>query len=75
MYKKIKEIADKAELPYQIEYGDHYQRFVELVVDELAKAVEETGKQCAYTTHDLGVVNCTIAKCIEVVKTHFKEQT
>lgn len=74
MYKKFKELADKAELPYQVEYGDHYQRFADLIVEELAKAVEETGRQCAYTTHDLGVVECTIAKCVDVVKHYFKDQ-
>lgn len=73
MYKKFKELANKAELPYQIEYGDHYQQFAELIVKELAKTVEETGKQCAYTTHDLSVVDCTIAKCVEVVKHYFKD--
>lgn len=74
MYKKIKELALKAELPYQIEYADHYQRFADLIVEELANAVGETGKQCAYTTWDVGVVDCTIAKCKEVVETHFKDE-
>jgi hypothetical protein len=74
MQKKLKEFALEAELPYQAEYPDHYQRFADLIIEELAKAVEETGKQCAYTTHDLGVVECTIAKCVEVVKNHFKDK-
>lgn len=74
MQKKLKELALRAELPYQIEYGDHYQRFADLIVEELAKAVGETGKQCAYTTWDEGVVVCTIDKCKKVVETHFKDE-
>jgi hypothetical protein len=75
MQKKLKELAIRAELPFQIEYGDHFQRFADLIVEELAGAVEETGKQCAYTTWDLGVVECTIAKCKQVVENHFKDES
>ena len=44
---------------------------VDSVVAEAISAVESTSKKCAYTTHDLIAVNCTIGECVESLKTHF----
>lgn len=71
MQKRLTELAVQAKIAMVSE--PRLQAFADLIVNDLAEAVEETGKQCAYTTHDLGVVDCTIAKCVDVVKNHFKD--
>ena len=45
--------------------------FAELIVEECVKIVENTGKQCAYTTYDLGVVECTIRQISQNLKQEF----
>jgi hypothetical protein len=50
---------------------ENVEALVESVVAEAISAVEGTGKQCAYTTHDLIAVNCTIDQCVQSLKTHF----
>ncbi len=42
------------------------------VTDESITAVKNTGKQCAYTTHDYGVVGCTIAKSVQILEDLYK---
>lgn len=76
MYQKIKELADKAELPFQAEYGDHYQRFAELVIEECLDVLktEHSVKHCAYTTFQLGIVKCTIEQAETAIRNHFKEK-
>ena len=44
---------------------------IKLAVAECIVAVENTGKQCAFTTHDLGTVDCTIEKSVQSIKQHF----
>jgi len=74
MKKKIKELALEAGGSTYPEVGGKIlERFAELVINECIDAVRDTGKQCAYTTYDLGVVNCTINKSIEGIKERFKE--
>jgi hypothetical protein len=75
MYKKIKELADKAELPFQAEYGDHYQRLAELVIEECLDVLktEHSVKHCAYTTFQLGIVECTVDKVEQAIKNRFKD--
>jgi hypothetical protein len=44
---------------------------IKLTVDECIVAVENTGKQCAFTSHDLDTVDCTIEKSVQSIKQHF----
>ena len=73
MQKRLTELATQAKIGMVSE--PRLEEFAKLIIEELANAVEETGKQCAYTSYDLGVVDCTIAKCVDVIKTYFKDES
>ena len=45
---------------------------VEATVKECITVVGNTPTHCAYTTHDLGTVTCTINKSVELLKNHFE---
>lgn len=42
-----------------------YQKFAELLILECIELVETTPRHCAFTTYDLGTVECTIQKASE----------
>lgn len=74
MKKKIKELALEAGGSTYPEVGGKIlERFAELLINECIDAVNTTGKQCAYTTYDLGVVECTINMSVKAIKERFKE--
>lgn len=74
MKKKIKELALEAGGSTYPEVGGKIlERFSELLISECIDAVRQTGKQCAYTTYDLNVVECTIDKSVEAIKERFKD--
>jgi hypothetical protein len=52
--------------------GELLEKFADLLLKEVIKTVESTPKHCAYTTHDLGTVDCTIIKIVETVKDKFQ---
>lgn len=60
--------------------GSHYpevggkllEQFADLLVKECIKVVEQTPKHCAYTTHDLDTVQCTIDKAVAAIKEKFQ---
>lgn len=52
--------------------GELLEKFADLLVQECIKTVEETPTHCAFTTHDLSMVQCTIDKTIETLKEKFK---
>jgi hypothetical protein len=51
---------------------DKIVNVVEATVKECIAVVEKTPTHCAYTTHDLGTVTCTIRKSVESLKNHFE---
>ena len=74
MKKKIKELALEAGGSTYPEVGGKIlERFADLLINECIEAVQGTGKQCAYTTYDLGVVECTIKKSVEAIKERFED--
>jgi hypothetical protein len=72
MQKRLYELAKEAGYA-EPNLAPRMQKIVDLVIAECIVAIESTPKHCAFTTHDLGIVECTIAKTIETVKLHFKE--
>jgi hypothetical protein len=52
--------------------GELLEKFADLLVKEVIKTVESTPKHCAYTSYDLGTVDCTLAKVVETVKDKFQ---
>jgi hypothetical protein len=44
---------------------------VDHLINEAIGAVEKTGTQCAFISHDLGIVQCTIDRSVDAVKKHF----
>jgi len=52
--------------------GDLLEKFAEALVKECIDTVEKTPIHCAYTTHDLDIVQCTIDKSVEALKERFK---
>lgn len=72
MKTKIKELALQAGGSFYPDVGgDLLQTFADLMLAECIKVVENTPTHCAYTTHDLGTVQCTIKKSVEELKKHF----
>ena len=68
-----KEIALQAGGSHYADVGGNLlEKFADLLIEEVIKTVESTPKHCAYTTHDLGTVDCTINKVIETVKDKFQ---
>lgn len=47
------------------------EQLVNTVISQAVAAVESTGTQCAYTTHDLIAVKCAINQCVDTLKKHF----
>lgn len=52
--------------------GQSLNQFADLLLAEVLKTIENTPKHCAYTTYDLDIVQCTIAKTVETVKQRFE---
>ncbi len=50
---------------------DDVDSLVNELVQQAITAVENTGTQCAYTTHDLPVAQCTIRRSVQTLKEHF----
>ena len=72
MKEKIKELALQAGGSHYPDVGGELlQKFADLLLAECIQVVENTPRHCAFTTHDLGIVNCTIAKSVEELKKHF----
>lgn len=53
---------------------DFADKFAELLFDECVNAVENTPTHCAYTTYQLGIVECTIDKSVETLYTYFDKK-
>lgn len=74
MKNKIKQLALEAGGSTYPEVGGKIlERFAELMLEECIVVVKNTGKQCAYTTHDLPVVECTIQKSVDALRNHFQD--
>lgn len=72
MKTKIKELALQAGGSHYPDVGgDLLQKFADLMLAECIEVVKNTPLHCAYTTHDLIAVQCTIEKSIEELKKHF----
>ena len=41
------------------------------VLQDCVTVIEDTPLHCAYTTHDVGTVQCTIEKTVELVRNKF----
>ena len=73
MKKVFEEIALQAGgSHYPTVGGDLLQKFADLLLVEVIKVIEQTPKHCAFTTFQENIVECTIEKSIETLKTHFE---
>lgn len=50
---------------------DEVENLISQLIAESIVAVENTGTQCAYTTYDLPIVQCTIRRSVQALKDHF----
>jgi hypothetical protein len=77
MNEKLKAIKEKAIIEAQKIDPENesivWDLFATMIIKESVDVVKQTGKQCAYTTHDLIAVNCTIDKCASTLENYFKE--
>ena len=71
MQEKLHTLAEKAKIGMVSE--PRLQEFAELIIKECIEVIKTTPRHCAFTTHDLGMVECTINKVVETVRNHFKE--
>lgn len=44
---------------------------IDTVIAQAIDIVSKTGTQCAFTTFDLGIVQCTIQRSVNELKSHF----
>lgn len=76
MNERIQEIANEVGFKTDVSGrwlpSDSFEKFVDTLLDECIKVVAQSPTSCAFTTFDLGVVECTIRKCTEELK-KFKE--
>jgi hypothetical protein len=70
MNEQIKLLAEKCNISTLVDSWE-YEQFAELLILECINLVETTPKHCAYTTYDLGVVDCTVQKASERLHEHF----
>jgi len=74
MNEQIKLIAEQANLKLDDLPDDMFiplEKFAELLLLECIDLVETTPRHCAFTTYDLGTVECTIQKTSERLHEHF----
>lgn len=73
MNKEIfKEIALQAGGSHYPEVGGTtLEKFAELLLEKVIEVVQKTPVHCAHTTYDLGTVECTIAKSVEMIEKTF----
>jgi hypothetical protein len=50
---------------------ENAEKMLETVLRECVTLVEDTPKTCAFTTHDLGTVNCTVDKAAAQIRNRF----
>lgn len=76
MNERIQEIASEVGFKTDVSGrwlpSDSFEKFVDTLLDECIKVVAQSPTSCAFTTFDLGVVECTIKKCTEELR-KFKE--
>lgn len=73
MNKRINEIINNVEKDVSGKWIsiDKLEPLIDSVIDECIETVKGTGSQCAFTTHDLSTVICTIDKSVKTLKDHF----
>jgi hypothetical protein len=72
MNERIREIAKdtgfKPDVSGRWMPADSFEKFVDTLLDECIKVVAQSPTSCAFTTYDLGMVECTIKKCTEELR-------
>ena len=71
-----KKIKMKDELIQQAGFSSTYEKdrlyqLIDLTLKECLDLVEQTPQSCAYTTHDLNTVNCTIQESLNHITEKF----
>lgn len=48
------------------------EKLIELTIRECIESIDQTPTHCAYTTHDMSTVKCTIGKSIDKLHSDFE---
>jgi hypothetical protein len=74
MQKRLTEIATQAKIGMVSE--PRLQQYADLIIEECINVLktEHSVKHCAYTTYQLGIVECTVDKAEKAIRNHFKEE-
>ena len=68
----LKEIALQAGGSHYPEVGGAtLEKFAELLLEKVIEVVQTSPRHCAYTTYDLGVVECTLKTVAKLIETEF----
>ena len=51
--------------------ADKLDQIIQIVAQECVDTVSATPTHCAYTTHDLGTVECTIEQSVKMLREKF----
>ena len=74
MQKRLRELAIQANIGMVSE--SRLQEYATLIMEECINVLktENNVKHCAYTTFQLGIVECTIEQAEKAIRNHFKEE-
>ena len=74
MQKRLIELATQAKIGMVSE--PRLQEYATLIMEECITVLktENNVKHCAYTTFQLGIVECTIERAENAIRNHFKEE-
>lgn len=50
---------------------DKLDQIIQIIAQESLDTVANTPKHCAFTTHDLGIVECTISHSVKLIREKF----
>ena len=75
MQKRLTELAIQAKIGMVSE--PRLQEYGMLVMEECINVLknEHSVKHCAYTTYQLGIVECTVEKAEQAIRNHFKDKS
>lgn len=75
MKQKVKELALAAGGSFYPEVGGAVlEKFAELMLAECIRVIKTSPKHCACTTFQESIVDCTVAKSIQILKEHFEDK-
>lgn len=71
MNNRLLELAQQVWPDPSISHANH-EKFAQLIIDACIQAVKNMPNHCAYTTHQLGIVDCARQQAIDEIRKTFE---